>query len=432
MRAGMFDLSGILLLALTSRLALAASPDPPDPPVLLTLVAVLGAGALAAVWWLRGHFERRRLVALFDEMRRSWSGIPEVYGHGDAVDVTRATIEYLARTLAGERQLAQAQAEVRQRVESELRASEERYALALMGADEGWWEWDLRSSKVIYSERWRCMLGLTPADVGQDIEDWCRRIHPADRERVRTDLRAHLEGVTPRFENEHRVLHRDGGYRWVLARATALRNATGKAQRMIGLATDVTARKQVQQAVMDIADGLEALHGDACLRALVQSFAKVLGVREVFVCECVDDPATQVRMLARWKNDEHDRCVAFDLAGTPCEQVIQSGRLLYVPKGLGGQWPVETQYQRESYLGIPCVDSRGRVLGHIACADPAPLPEALPHEALLRIFAARAAIELEWRALEQARDHNVGGHWTSGTQASVPAKLRRRTGPMLN
>lgn len=248
------------------------------------------------------------------------------------------------------------------------------------------------------------MLGLAPAAVGDGIDDWCRRIHPADRERAQADLEAHLNGLTPRFENEHRVLHQDGEYRWVLARATALRHAGGKPERLIGLATDVTARKQVQQAVMDLADGLVAVRGDACLQTLVKSFAKVLGVREVFVCECLDFPTTRVRMLARWNRGNYDRCVDFPLEGTACADVIRSGRLVYEPDDAGKRWPIEGQYGRNSYLGMPCIDSQGAVLGHIACADPGAMPDLLPHEALLRIFAVRAAIELEWRALERIRD----------------------------
>lgn len=398
------------------------------------VLAILLTGACMlfalAAWWQRGRREQQRLLQLFEELRQEWDGVPEIHGRGNGLDTARAVVGYLGRTLAAERQAAANQAEVRQRIEGELRASEERYALALMGADEGWWEWDLKTGTVIYSERWRCMLGLTPADVGDDIEDWCRRIHPSDHDRIKADLKAHLDGATPRFESEHRVLHRDGTYRWVLARATALRNSLNRPQRMIGLATDVTARKQVQQAVIDMAEGLEALHGDACLRVLVRSFARLLGVKEVFVCECVDEPATQVRMLARWKGDDHDRCVQFDLAGTPCDEVIRSGRVLYVPNGTASRWPVEGQYGRDGYLGIPCVDSRGRVLGHIACTDPAPMPEALPHEALLRIFAARAAIELEWRLLERARYAMTQG--PAGVPVAALAAFGKEAGPMLN
>jgi len=368
----------------------------------LALVA-LGMGALMLAWWLRGRIEGRRLGRMLDQLRRDKELIPEIDGYRNTLDAARASLRYLADALDEERSQARKHSDVRQRIETQLRASEERYALALMGADEGWWEWDLRSGNVAYSERWRCMLGLAEQEVGDKIDDWCRRIHPADRERAQADLKSHLEGHTCRFENEHRLLHQDGSYRWVLARATALRHAGGRAHRLVGLATDVTARRQVQQAVIELADGMEGLQGEECLRGLVRSFARVLGASEVFVCECVDFPATRVRMLARWKAGDYARCVEFPLEGTACADVIRSGRLVYEPTRAGERWPLELQYGRKSYLGVPCIDSRGVVLGHIACADPGSLPEVLPHDALLKIFALRAAMELEWRALGRAQ-----------------------------
>lgn len=367
-------------------------------------VALLLISAGLGGWWARDWRERSITRSLFVEMRRAGEGVPEMTDAGDAACTTQAALRHLFRALAAEREKAETQMAVRQRIEQDLRASEERYALALKGADEGWWEWNLKSGRVMYSERWCCMLGLTPAHLGDGIDEWCRRIHPADRERAQSELEAHLNGLTPRFENEHRVLHQDGEYRWVLARATALRHAGGRPERLVGLATDVTARKQVQQAVMDLADGLVSVRGEVGLRSLVKCFAKVLGVREVFVCECLDFPTTRVRMLARWNRGGYDRCVDFPLEGTACADVILSGRLVYEPDEAGRRWPVEMQYERNSYLGLPCIDSQGAVLGHIACADPGAMPDLLPHEALLRIFAVRAAIELEWRALERLRE----------------------------
>ena len=164
---------------------------------------------------------------------------------------------------------------------------------------------------------------------------------------------------------------------------------------MVGLVSDITASRRMQEAVVDLANSLSAVSGDECLRKLVRSFATVLGVREAFVCECSDYPTTRVRMLARWKAGEHARCVEFDLTGTACENVIQSGHTVFAPRDAGERWPLEKQYERLSYLGLACYDSGGRVIGHIACADDKPMPEELPHQAILKIFAMRAAMELE-------------------------------------
>jgi hypothetical protein len=102
-------------------------------------------------------------------------------------------------------------------------------------------------------------------------------------------------------------------------------------------------------------------------------------------------------MLAHWNHGDFSGCPEFDLSGTSCERVIAEGKPLYVPRDLGAMFPLEKKYDRESYLGLPCFDSEGRVIGHIACADGEPMAQELPHYAILRLFAVRAALELERR-----------------------------------
>jgi PAS domain S-box-containing protein len=284
-----------------------------------------------------------------------------------------------------------------------LRALEERYRLAIRCADDAVWEWDLRTDRVYFSERWKSLLGYADQELSDRIDEWCQRIHPEDSERVLQELRDHLEGRTPRLESEHRLLHRDGSWRWAFARATALRDAQGEPTRLVGLVSDISARKHVEHTLVAIAEGLSASSGEECLRKLVRSFAAVLEVREAFVCECSDYPATRVRMLARWKGDDFARCVEFDLAGTACEEVIGAGETVFLPHGAGERWPLERTFDRDSYLGIPCHDSQGQVIGHIACADPGSMAAELPHQAILKIFAVRASVELERRRLEQER-----------------------------
>lgn len=79
--------------------------------------------------------------------------------------------------------------------------------------------------------------------------------------------------------------------------------------------------------------------------------------------------------------------------------MIQDEQPLYVSRNLGEGWPLEIQYERESYLGIPCFDSEKRVIGHLACMDGKPMPDEAPQWAILKLFAERAAIELERKQL---------------------------------
>jgi diguanylate cyclase (GGDEF)-like protein/PAS domain S-box-containing protein len=139
----------------------------------------------------------------------------------------------------------------RKRAEDALRDSAERYSLAARVANDGLWDWDLVTDKIYYSPRWKLMLGWEEHEISTDPDEWFRRIHPDDVDRVRADITSHLEEQTPIFENEYRVLHRDGNYLWMLCRGLAVRSSEGKPLRMAGSQTDITRGK-----VVDILTGL--------------------------------------------------------------------------------------------------------------------------------------------------------------------------------
>ena len=135
----------------------------------------------------------------------------------------------------------------RKEAERALRASEERYALAARGANDGLWDWEVQSGSAYFSGRWKSILGYTEAEVTDKIEAWLSRVHPEDIERVQAELDAHFKGESDQFENEHRLRHKDGSYRWVLMRGLAIRDAGGQPQRMAGSLTDISSRKSVEE-----------------------------------------------------------------------------------------------------------------------------------------------------------------------------------------
>ena len=135
----------------------------------------------------------------------------------------------------------------RKRIESALRESEERYALAVLGANDGIWDWDLKTNKIYYSLRWKAMLGYKEDDITSNPAEWLERIHPQDHEQVQVALNHHCNGDTGHFEIEYRMRHADGSDRWVLSRGLAVRDIHGKASRMAGSQTDITERKLVEE-----------------------------------------------------------------------------------------------------------------------------------------------------------------------------------------
>ena len=164
----------------------------------------------------------------------------------------------------------------RKAAEAALRESEERFALAALGANDGLWDWDVTTGTVHYSARWASMLGLEPAVVGSSLEEWVSRMHPDDAVRVKTELSRHLEGRSPHFESEHRIRHADGNYRWVLARGLGVRGERGEATRMAGSLSDVTARKSVEEQLLHDAfhDNLTGLPNRAFFVSLLDRAMK--------------------------------------------------------------------------------------------------------------------------------------------------------------
>jgi PAS domain S-box-containing protein len=135
----------------------------------------------------------------------------------------------------------------RKRAEAELLRSRERFELAVRGSQDGLWDWDPRTGEVYYSPRWKSILGYEDHEIAHRIEEWEQRLHPEDRVRVLAANRAHIEGTTPHYECEYRLRHKNGTYRWILARGVALRNAAGAAYRVAGSHVDITERKQAEE-----------------------------------------------------------------------------------------------------------------------------------------------------------------------------------------
>lgn len=139
--------------------------------------------------------------------------------------------------------------------------AEDRFALAAEGANDGLWDWDIETGRVLYSGRWARTLGLKPEEAAGRPETWLSRVHPEDAEGLKLALDALIEGVSQQLEHEQRVRHADGSYRWMLTRALALRGPDGRARRIAGSQTDVSDRRwQREQLEFDaFHDGLTGL-----------------------------------------------------------------------------------------------------------------------------------------------------------------------------
>jgi PAS domain S-box-containing protein len=137
----------------------------------------------------------------------------------------------------------------RKQAEEALRQSEERWQLAVWGNNDGIWDWNIATNEVIYSPRWKEILGYGDYEIANTFEAWETRVHHDDRDRAMEDLQAHLEQKTPFYINEQRLLCKDGSYKWILDRGKVQWDDKGNAIRMVGSSTDITERKQSEEAL---------------------------------------------------------------------------------------------------------------------------------------------------------------------------------------
>jgi diguanylate cyclase (GGDEF)-like protein/PAS domain S-box-containing protein len=143
----------------------------------------------------------------------------------------------------------------REASEARLRESEHRFALAVAGARDGIWDWNLATGEVYYSPRWCELLGLDPAAVPPTPESWLGRVIGEDQTGLDKALHAHLDGQVPHFEFEFRMFDADDQPIWMLARGLAVRDVAGAATRIAGSLSDITDRKMTEAMLVH-----EALH----------------------------------------------------------------------------------------------------------------------------------------------------------------------------
>jgi diguanylate cyclase (GGDEF)-like protein len=131
--------------------------------------------------------------------------------------------------------------------EQDLQASLERYALAARGANDGLWDWNLESGEVYLSDRWREMVGAVGRAPSASPEEWFSRVHLSDLPQLKVDIAAQAAGTRLHFQSEHRLRHDEGFFIWVLCRGIVVRDAEGRALRIAGSMTDITARKDLEE-----------------------------------------------------------------------------------------------------------------------------------------------------------------------------------------
>nr|WP_258128462.1 sensor domain-containing diguanylate cyclase [Achromobacter anxifer] len=158
-------------------------------------------------------------------------------------------------------ELAAAAVEKRQALAAE-RAAEDGWrvearnlSMAIAGSGTGIWDRNVVTGEITYSPGWKALLGFSEAEVSNRIEDSYKRLHPEDADYVRAAMQAHFDGKTESYEVEHRILCKDGSYKWICSRGKVVsRDAQGRALRMMGTTTDISAMRAMSERLRRTAD----------------------------------------------------------------------------------------------------------------------------------------------------------------------------------
>ena len=158
--------------------------------------------------------------------------------------------------------------------------------------------------------------------------------------------------------------------------------------------------------VRAILEGTAATTGKELFRSLTQHFARALQVKYALIAQYIDGKRTRVRTLAYWCGNEHGADREWEVAGTPCEEVM-GNHTVFHPDGVQALFPTDPYLRTigaRSYLGVPIHDTRGDVVGHLGALDTTPMQPAADEDWIVRVFAARAESELtRWHAEERLR-----------------------------
>jgi PAS domain S-box-containing protein len=163
----------------------------------------------------------------------------------------------------------------RRRVEEALRASEERFALAVRGSNDGIYDWDIVNNTLYWSPRMKEILGYADDELDVDFGTFESHLHPDDRERVGAAIEVHLKDRGP-YDMEQRLRTKSGEYRWIRARGQAVWDEEGRPIRMVGSSTDITELKQAEEALEQRAAQLTLINDVGSQVAAVMDLNSVL------------------------------------------------------------------------------------------------------------------------------------------------------------
>lgn len=269
-----------------------------------------------------------------------------------------------------------------------------RLDLALDGARVGVWEWRPTDPFVSVTPQCEPILGLQ----GQvhDTQTLRERIHPDDLPRLDSTVESALSNDSA-FRIEIRILQVHGNPHWIEVSGRGEVQTEGQEPRIVGIMHDITDRKRTEDALKALVSSTGSDHSAKFFADLSHHLASIFQTPFAVVGEFHGNGKDRVRTLAAWAHGQLVPNFEKEIPGSPCEGVA-AGRLCLYPSGVLEQFPNDELFRQlgvESYLGIPVNDTCGTQLGMLAVMGHCPIAFSPELENILKLFAARAGVEIE-------------------------------------
>jgi len=198
----------------------------------------------------------------------------------NATICTSLDFEFQNRDLAT---LLNAEAAERRLAAAAVEKSEHRLELALFAADMGLWDWNVETGEIFWDAQWSAIIGYAVGELTPTLDTWQQLVHPEDRDAVVRAVQEHLAGLRSYYQSEHRMLTKEGEWKWVLARGRIVeRGAAGQPLRMTGTHRDVTVRRQTEDELRQARETLEVRVAErtAELNRVVKLLTEQIGERQ--------------------------------------------------------------------------------------------------------------------------------------------------------
>jgi diguanylate cyclase (GGDEF)-like protein/PAS domain S-box-containing protein len=372
---------------------------------------VLGSG-LAALGWLVAARVTQPLLSIAAAANQIRQGnraasIPLLSGCHEAAQLSQALHQLVSDLVHQEAALQEAnqalqrQLELSERKDKSLRRSEEQLRQIVDNIEDALLLKSSSTGEPIYANPGYTQLHpAISKEPSVDAQAWTQLIHPQDRDAILLKLQAQRQGNSF-LNDEYRLVMPDGSIRWIWDRSFPIRDEAGQVYRYAVIKRDITERKYSEMVLKTLVESTASTTGQDFFSTLTRRLSEVLDVEHVFITERRGD---ELRTLSFWSMGQLRPNITYKAEDTPCQSILSEG-VYRCSTNVVDQFPGNEyliQLEAQGYFGIAITSELGEVLGTLCIASTRALSSPDHYEALLKLFAIRAAAELERQRAEIA------------------------------